>query len=164
VGRHELDCVVSSVPAAGYCVFAYAALSYGNGCDALVKLQSLNLFGCTLLAGLAPLSALVNLQSLDMSKCSSVSDLSPLGALVNLQSLGMGYCSTVSDLSPLTALVNLKNLRLLGGVFSAADLPTLQRRLDRGDFWLFLASLTDFSLWDMMDFTDFWMPYETMRR
>jgi hypothetical protein len=76
---------------------------------------------------------MVNLVSLSISGCNvSASDLAPL-AVVNLQSLDISRCRAVSDLAPLGALVNLQILRLFEGDFSLADLPALQRRIDRGD-------------------------------
>jgi internalin A len=76
----------------------------------MVPPRFLNLWGCTGLRDVTPLSKLTNLQNLDL-RGTAVSDVTPLSKLTNLQSLYLDD-TAVSDVTPLSKLANLRYLYL----------------------------------------------------
>ncbi|HEV7668140.1 MAG TPA: COR domain-containing protein [Thermoanaerobaculia bacterium] len=72
------------------------------------RLEVLNLYGCSQVTDLSPLSSVPGLQSLDVSS-TGVTDLSPLSSVTGLQNLNLNYTS-VTDLSPLASVIGLQSL------------------------------------------------------
>ena len=78
----------------------------------LMKLKTLDLYGCKDLSHLMPLSGLTELRWLRIAGTRSLNDLSPLASLPKLDWLDFNSCEGLADVSPLATLPSLKTLGL----------------------------------------------------
>jgi Leucine-rich repeat (LRR) protein len=78
----------------------------------LRNLQTLNLYGCTVLSSIDALKDLGNLQELDLGGCTALNSIDTLKELSNLQTLNLSDCTGLSSIDALKDLRNLKTLKL----------------------------------------------------